>query len=105
MSNQQKIIVSLTSFPEAIPYAVQAIRSVLKGSYTPFNRLSVSLPVTYTSEFSRFFNAAVYARAFLKRVSPAISSAAICFAAASRVSRGVAWNLPLNLPKYLSMTR
>ena len=35
MSNQQKIIVSLTSFPEAIPYAVQAIRSVLKGSFLP----------------------------------------------------------------------
>ncbi|MBE6288523.1 MAG: glycosyltransferase [Mediterranea massiliensis] len=32
---QEKIIVSLTSFPEAIPYAVQAIRSVLRGSLLP----------------------------------------------------------------------
>lgn len=30
-----KIIVSLTSFPEAIPYAVQAIRSVLDGAFSP----------------------------------------------------------------------
>ena len=32
---QQQIIVSLTSFPAAIPYAVQAIRSVLAGSLLP----------------------------------------------------------------------
>lgn len=32
---EQRIIVSLTSFPEAIPYAVQAIRSILKGSMMP----------------------------------------------------------------------
>lgn len=32
---QEKIIVSLTSFPAAIPYAVQAIRSVLRGSLLP----------------------------------------------------------------------
>lgn len=31
----RKIIVSLTSFPAAIPYAVQAIRSVLQGSLLP----------------------------------------------------------------------
>lgn len=31
----KKIIVSLTSFPAAIPYAVQAIRSVLEGSLLP----------------------------------------------------------------------
>lgn len=30
-----KIIVSLTSFPEAIPYAVQAIKSVLRGTLLP----------------------------------------------------------------------
>lgn len=35
MNGTQKIIVSLTSFPAAIPYAVQAIRSVLKGSLPP----------------------------------------------------------------------
>lgn len=35
MNNKQRIIVSLTSFPAAIPYAVQAIRSILKGSLLP----------------------------------------------------------------------
>ena len=35
MSNQQKIIVSLTSFPAAMPFAVQAIQSVLDGSVLP----------------------------------------------------------------------
>ncbi len=35
MDDKQKIIVSLTSFPAAIPYAVQAIRSVLAGSLLP----------------------------------------------------------------------
>ena len=35
MYNGQKIIVSLTSFPAAIPYAVQAIRSVLEGTVLP----------------------------------------------------------------------
>ena len=30
-----QVIVSLTSFPAAIPYAVEAIRSVLKGSVLP----------------------------------------------------------------------
>ena len=33
--NKEQIIVSLTSFPEAIPCAVQAIRSVLKGTLLP----------------------------------------------------------------------
>ena len=33
--SEQKIIVSLTSFPAAIPYAVQAIRSILQGSVLP----------------------------------------------------------------------
>lgn len=32
---KQKVIVSLTSFPAAIPYAVQAIRSVFDGSVLP----------------------------------------------------------------------
>lgn len=35
MDNKQKIIVTLTSFPEAIPYAVQSIQSVLAGSILP----------------------------------------------------------------------
>lgn len=35
MTDKKKIIVSLTSFPAAIPYAVQAIRSVLEGSLLP----------------------------------------------------------------------
>ena len=35
MNNEQKIIVSLTSFPAALPYAVQAIRSVLEGTVQP----------------------------------------------------------------------
>ena len=35
MKKDEKIIVSLTSFPAAIPYAVQAIRSVLRGSLLP----------------------------------------------------------------------
>lgn len=35
MKDQQKIIVSLTSFPAALPYAVQAIRSILKGTLQP----------------------------------------------------------------------
>ena len=35
MQAKQQIIVSLTSFPAAIPYAVQAIRSVLNGSLLP----------------------------------------------------------------------
>ena len=30
-----QVIVSLTSFPAAIPYAVEAIRSVLNGSVLP----------------------------------------------------------------------
>lgn len=33
--SQQSIIVSLTSFPAAIPYCVQAIRSILRGSFIP----------------------------------------------------------------------
>lgn len=32
---KQQVIVSLTSFPAAIPYAAQAIRSILKGSVLP----------------------------------------------------------------------
>lgn len=35
MDNKQKIIVSLTSFPAALPYAAQAIRSILRGSLLP----------------------------------------------------------------------
>lgn len=35
MNRKQQIIVSLTSFPAAIPYAVQAIRSILAGSVLP----------------------------------------------------------------------
>ena len=35
MNNRQKVIVSLTAFPAAIPYAVQAIRSILNGSVLP----------------------------------------------------------------------
>ena len=35
MHHKQQIIVSLTSFPAAIPYAVQAIRSLLNGSVLP----------------------------------------------------------------------
>lgn len=35
MNDKPKIIVSLTSFPAAIPYAVQAIRSILSGSMLP----------------------------------------------------------------------
>lgn len=35
MNGKERIIVSLTSFPAAIPYAVQAIRSILKGSLLP----------------------------------------------------------------------
>lgn len=34
-SKPQKVIVSLTSFPEAIPYAVQAVQSILEGSVLP----------------------------------------------------------------------
>lgn len=35
MHNQQQIIVSLTSFPAAIPFAVRAIQSILKGTVQP----------------------------------------------------------------------
>lgn len=35
MNSKQRLIVSLTSFPAAIPYAVQAIRSILNGSLLP----------------------------------------------------------------------
>lgn len=35
MNARPKIIVSLTSFPQAIPYAIQAIQSVLDGSVLP----------------------------------------------------------------------
>ena len=35
MNGKERIIVSLTSFPAAIPYTVQAIRSILKGSLLP----------------------------------------------------------------------
>lgn len=34
-NNTERIIVSLTSFPEAIPYAVEAVRSILRGSVLP----------------------------------------------------------------------
>ena len=34
-TDQKQVIVSLTSFPQAIPYAVQAIRSILTGSLLP----------------------------------------------------------------------
>lgn len=33
--NKQNVIVSLTSFPAAIPYAVQAIRSIIAGTVLP----------------------------------------------------------------------
>lgn len=50
----QKVIVSLTSFPAAIPYAVQAIQSILKGSVLPdkivlyltFSQFEKGLPQT-----------------------------------------------------------
>ena len=32
---QEKVVVSMTSFPAAIPYAAQAIRSILNGSVLP----------------------------------------------------------------------
>ena len=35
MNDNQKIIISLTSFPAAIPYTVLAIRSILNGSLQP----------------------------------------------------------------------
>ncbi len=35
MPHQEKVIVSLTSFPAAIPYAVHAVRSILAGSVLP----------------------------------------------------------------------
>lgn len=35
IKDKQKIIVSLTSFPAALPYAVQAIRTILNGSLLP----------------------------------------------------------------------
>lgn len=35
IKNQKKLIVSLTSFPEAIPYAVKAVKSILEGSLQP----------------------------------------------------------------------
>jgi len=35
MQEQKQVIVSLTSFPEAIPFAVQAIHSILKGTVLP----------------------------------------------------------------------
>ena len=34
-SDTKQIIVSLTSFPEAIPYAIQSIKSVLNGVVLP----------------------------------------------------------------------
>lgn len=35
MSQQPKVIVSLTSFPAAIPFAIQAIQSIMEGSVKP----------------------------------------------------------------------
>ena len=35
MSKQKKVIVSLTSFPAAIPYAKDAINSILAGNTLP----------------------------------------------------------------------
>ena len=35
MGDNQQVIVSMTSFPEAIPYAVKALESLLKGSVRP----------------------------------------------------------------------
>ena len=34
-TSKQTVIVSMTSFPAAIPYAVQAVRSILDGSVLP----------------------------------------------------------------------
>ncbi len=34
-NEKQQVVVSMTSFPKAIPYAVQAIRSILNGSVLP----------------------------------------------------------------------
>lgn len=34
-TRKQQVVVSMTSFPEAIPYAVQALRSILNGSVLP----------------------------------------------------------------------
>lgn len=34
-TQKQQVVVSMTSFPEAIPYAVQAIHSILNGSVLP----------------------------------------------------------------------
>ena len=35
-SKKQEIVVSMTSFPQAIPFAINAIRSILKGSVLPY---------------------------------------------------------------------
>lgn len=35
MKKEPQIIISLTSFPAALPYAAQAIRAILRGSLLP----------------------------------------------------------------------
>ncbi len=49
MNDRPKIIVSLTSFPAAIPYAVQAIHSVLEGTLLP-DKLVLYLTVSQFGE-------------------------------------------------------
>ena len=46
---QKQVIVSLTSFPEAIPFAIQAIKSILNGSVLP-NKVILYLTASQFSE-------------------------------------------------------
>ena len=49
-TERPQVVVSMTSFPQAIPYAVGALRSLLQGSVLP-DKLILYLtfaPVSYT---------------------------------------------------------
>lgn len=72
-SEKQEIVVSMTSFPQAIPFAINAIRSILKGSVLPdklvlyltfsqFGDAGIPEELKHLSDSSAIFEIRDYAR-------------------------------------------
>ena len=72
-SKKQEIVVSMTSFPQAIPFAINAIRSILKGSVLPdklvlyltfsqFGYAGIPEELKHLSDSSAIFEIRDYAR-------------------------------------------
>ena len=72
-SKKQEIVVSMTSFPQAIPFAINAIRSILKGSVLPdklvlyltfsqFGDAGIPEELKHLSDSSAIFEIRDYAR-------------------------------------------